>query len=101
MDDLRAALADKHRETFWVKAKTKQDNGCESFHYTEVTHTKGPLLGNMPEMFRWGRIELDYLLHEAFTDSGRRKSRDHGYLFKMWQKNLPSLFPTPTTYSLI
>lgn len=102
IDKLRASLASKHKETFWVKAKVKRSSdGCEHFHYTDVVHTKGPLLGNVVQMFRLGRIELDYVIHEEFGQTGRRKSRDHGYLFKMWQKNLQSLFPPPNRYTLI
>lgn len=101
MDQLRKSLADKHKETFWVKAKVQRNPlGSEVFHYTDVIHTKGPLVGNMVEMFRLGRIELDYVIHEAFGDNGKRKARDHGYLFKMWQKNLGSLFPPPKHYKL-
>lgn len=101
MDQLRSSLSEKHHETFWVKTKVRRNANCEEFHYTDVVHTKGPLLGNMVEMFRLGHIELDYVLHEVVGESGHRKSRDHGYLFKMWQKNLPSLFPPPKQYSLI
>ena len=102
MDQLRSSLAEKHHETFWVKTKVRRNTfGEEEFHYTDVVHTRGPLLGNMVEMFRLGHIELDYVIHEAFGKNGNRKSRDHGYLFKMWQKNLPSLFPPPKQYSLI
>lgn len=102
MDQLRSSLAEKHKETFWVKAKVKRNaNGQESFHYTDVIHTKGPLLGNMVEMFKLGHIELDYLIHEEWGSGGGRKSRDHGYLFKIWQKNLSNLFPPPTQYSLL
>ncbi len=102
LEHLRNALADKHKETFWVKASVQKNaRGFENFRYTNVIHTKEPLLGNMVEMFRLGRIELDYVIHEAFTDKGKRKSRDHGYLFKMWQKNLGSLFPPPKNYSLM
>lgn len=101
MDQLRSSLAEKHKETFWVKAKVNRNSlGEEIFHYTEVIHTKGPLLGNMVEMFKLGGIELDYLIHEKFRD-GRRSSRDHGYLFKIWQKNMGDLFPPPAKYSLI
>lgn len=102
IEKLRLTLAEKHRETFWVKTKARRNaHGAEEFYYTDVVHTKGPLLGNMVEMFRLGHIELDYVLHEVVSESGNRKSRDHGYLFKMWQKNLPSLFPPPKQYSLI
>lgn len=102
LEHLRNALAEKHKETFWVKASVQKNaRGFETFLYTNVIHTKEPLLGNMVEMLRLGRIELDYLIHEAHSDTGKRKSRDHGYLFKMWQKNLGSLFPPPKNYSLI
>ena len=98
---LRSVIAKKHKETFWVKANVKRDkHGVEEFHYTEAVHTKGPLLGNVVEMFRLGRIQLDYLIHEDFNKKGKRKSRDHGYLFKMWERNLPSLFPPAKTYLL-
>ena len=101
MDLLRTSLAEKHKETFWVKAKVRRNSqGDETFLYTDVVHTKGPLLGNMVEMFRLGKIELDYLIHEVL-DGERRRSRDHGYLFKMWQKNLANLFPPPKNYSLL
>lgn len=102
INQLRSSLAVKHPETFWVKANTRTNaSGREEFLYAEVTHTKGPLLGNMVEMFRLGRIELDYVLHEEFGVNGKRKSRDHGYLFKVWQENLTSLFPPSKTYPLI
>jgi hypothetical protein len=102
MEKLRTSLAEKHRETFWVKANVRRhDSGLEHFHYTGVVHTKGPLLVNMVSMLQLGRIELDFLLHEEFGKNGKRKSRDHGYLFKMWQSNLSGLFPPPAMYSLI
>jgi hypothetical protein len=100
MDILRTSLAEKHKETFWVKARVQRNaQGDETFLYTDVVHTRGPLLGNMVEMFRLGKIELDYLIHEVVD--GRRRSRDHGYLFKIWQQNLGSLFPPPKNYSLL
>jgi hypothetical protein len=83
MDLLRSSLAEKHKETFWVKARVQRNaQGDETFLYTDVVHTKGPLLGNMVEMIRLGKIELDYVIHEV-VDGERRRSRDHGYLFKM------------------
>jgi hypothetical protein len=102
MDDLRNALGAKHKETFWVKAAVKKDaHGQELFAYTDVVHTKGPLLSNMVEMLRLGRIELDYLIHEEINRKGRPVARDHGYLFKMWQKNLVGLFPPSKSYKLM
>jgi hypothetical protein len=101
MDLLRTTLAEKHKETFWVKANVKRDDhGVETFLYTDVVHTRGPLLGNMVEMFKLGRIELDFVIHEVMHGDQRR-SRDHGYLFKMWQKHLVNLFPPPKNYCLL
>jgi hypothetical protein len=101
MDLLRTSLAEKHKETFWVKARVQRNaQGDETFLYTDVVHTKGPLLGNMVEMIRLGKIEFDYVIHEV-VEGERRRSRDHGYLFKMWQKNLGTLFPPPNHYSLL
>ena len=99
MEVLRQALKDKHRETFWVKAEARITAGGEQFRFTHVVHTREPLLANLPMMFRLGRIELDYLIHEVNSGDGRR-SRDHGYLFKMWPSNIPHLFPPPLTYAL-
>ena len=102
LDALRDSLGAKHRETFWVKARTKKDSsGAEFFQYTDVIHTRGPLLGNFSEMLRIGGIELDYALHEKTTESGSKRTRDHGYLFKIWQQNLKTLFPPSKEYSLI
>lgn len=98
---LTSALAEKHKETFWIKAQVRKSDGAEEFRFTHVTHTKGPLLANMVELFRLGSIELDYCLHEKLGESGSRSARDHGYLFKIWPKNLNQLFPPPSTYSLI
>lgn len=98
---LTSALAEKHKETFWIKAQVRKSGEAEEFRFTQVTHTKGPLIANMVELFRLGSIELDYCLHEKIGDSGSRSARDHGYLFKIWPKNLSQLFPPPSTYSLI
>jgi MvaI/BcnI restriction endonuclease family len=101
MSVLRTALAEKHKETFWVKAQVKKTQDGEQFRYTEITHTKGPLLSNMAELFRLGSIELDYCVHEKLTASGSRVARDHGYLFKIWPRNFNQLFPPPATYRLV
>jgi hypothetical protein len=101
MQVLRHALAEKHKETFWVKAASRSANdGAEEFLFTEITHTKGPLLGNLTELFSQGYIELDYLLHEKISTKGKRSARDHGYLFKMWPKNFDKLFPPHKSYKL-
>ncbi len=101
MATLTSALAEKHRETFWIKAQSRKIGGLEEFRYTEVIHTKGPLLSNMVELFKLGNIELDYCLHDQVSNKGSRRVRDHGYLFKIWPKNFNQIFPPPSAYMLI
>lgn len=101
VDTLLKSLRDKHKETFWIKAEVQRDTaGREQFRYTEVMHTQAPLLANFVPMIKLGQIELDYVLHEEIGSNGSRKSRDHGYLFKIWSKDIVRLFPPPRIHSL-
>lgn len=102
MSILQSSIEHKHKETFWVKAQVRNSGQHdEEFLYHSVIHTKSPFLANVPQLFKTGKIELDYLLHEVVRLDGSRFSRDHGYLFKIWGNNLNLLFPPPKEYSLI
>ena len=101
IDVLTSSLATKHRETFWVKAEVRKNGDAEEFLYSTITHTKSPFLTNMVEVLKNGGIELDYCLHEEVSENGNRRARDHGYLFKIWPKNLKLIFPQTATYKLI
>ena len=96
LPDLREALKIKHNETFWVGAKTFGKGVNEKFHYTQVQHTKKPIIRNFDTLIESGIISVDYLM----SDKGNNSVKDHGYLFKIHEKNLSSLFPEPTTYIL-
>jgi len=96
LPDLREALRVKHNETFWVGAKTIGQGIDEQFHYTQVQHTKKPIIRNVDTLIESGIISVDYLM----SDKGNNVVRDHGYLFKIHQKNLSSLFPEPKNYVL-
>lgn len=93
---LRERLSNKHRETFWVKAKSKIIRAKEHFHYIEVIHTQRPLVDNFAPLIDVGKIEVDFLMHIKSNGS----ARDHGYLFKISPSNLDLLFPAPKTYNL-
>lgn len=101
IDVLTSALSNKHRETFWVKAQVRKNGDVEEFRFSSITHTKSPLLTNMVEILKTGGIELDYCLHEEIGSNGSRRARDHGYLFKIWPKNLGLIFPPAATYELL
>jgi hypothetical protein len=96
LSELEAALAAKHKETFWIKASQRKSGSNEQFHYTKVVHTRRPLVNNFGLLIDTGKIEMDYTL--SAKPSGA--ARDHGYLFKMWPQNFHLLFPPPINYAL-
>ncbi len=100
MHALRQALLAKHRETFWVKARVRGRHASEEFHYYEVEHTKGPLAANFAPLIETGHVQLDFLLNIQRGTNGRERARDHGYLFKLWERDRHLLFAPPRRYSL-
>jgi len=101
LDTLREALASKHNETLWIKAKTKRDSSGEHFHYVSAVHTHSPMLTYLESLFEIGAIELDLTLHlKQRAESQKPATRDHGYLFKIHPSNLDLLFPPSTTHIL-
>jgi len=97
---LRSALMAKHRETFWVKAQTRGSGDAESFHYFEIAHTQAPLQANFAPLIDSGHIQLDLVMHLKDAGGGKQKTRDHGYLFKMWDRHRHLLFAEPRIYRL-
>lgn len=103
MAELRQAFAEKHRETFWVKASVRKAvDGMDEFHYVSVTHTRAPAVSNLESLFDRGHVELDLLLHLLDRAPGQRpRARDHGYLFKMHPRDMDLVFPPSVTYQLV
>lgn len=99
--DLQQSLMEKHRETFWVKARSTGQGRAEQFQYVEVAHTKGPLEANVPSLLDIGKIELDLVMHRVpAARQGAFRVRDHGYLFKIRPQDLEMLFPPAKRYRL-
>ena len=82
---LKQRLLDKHKETFWVTARTKGRSGDadEKFWYSSLKHTGKVDDLAFPILLESGAITLDYTIKE--TSSGGAK--DQGYLFKISSKN--------------
>ena len=93
---LKDCVRTKHRETFWVSAKTKLCDGREFFRYDTVIHTRCPQVDQMPALFDDGSISVDFLMNSK-PNGG---VRDHGFLFKMPVGKLAALFPNETRYDL-
>jgi hypothetical protein len=97
LPDLETRLSKKHRETFWVTARsTGQESGIEKFHYVEVQHTKAPLIRNFGPLVKAGHISMDFTLHQKNSGS----IRNHGYLWKVAKAHKNLLFPNPVRYDL-
>ncbi len=95
LSELETTLAAKHKETFWIKAKQRKSGSKELFHFTNVVHTRSPLINNFGLLVDTGKIEMDYTL--SSKPSGG--TRDHGYLFKLWPRDFYLLFPPPINYA--
>lgn len=97
MDQLRKSFAEKHRETFWVRALATGRGDQEQFHYVEASHTRSPTLSNFERLLATGGICVD-LTMSAKSSS---KVRDHGYLFRVYGASFGELFPEAGVYSLV
>jgi hypothetical protein len=95
---LQEDMRSKHKETFWVQAETRRDSaGNEQFRYIRVTRTRRPMVGNIGPLINSGKITLDYTMSE----NARGGVRDHGYLFRIWPKDLGLLFPSVEKFELL
>jgi hypothetical protein len=94
---LRNALATKHKETFWIKAQSKKEDGKEYFLFKSVEHTKGPLLNQFGLLIDIGAITLDYPIKRLENGA----VIDKGCNFKLKSNALDLLFPSSKSYSLL
>lgn len=89
---LHERLLIKHRETFWIDAETKKENGKEYFRCTEILHTKNPIPAQFDVLLEQGQITVDFLLC--------RHSGGDTYSFKIKSAARGLLFPKNETYNL-
>ena len=101
IEELEDSLREKHKNTFWVKARTTEINGLEHFHYVQVIATSTPLVSNFSQLVDLGSIQMDYTISEKIKPDGSLKVRDHGYLWKIAPSDIGLLFPPPKVYDLV
>ena len=97
LETLRKELLKKHKETFWIRADSKIEDNNEYFHFTEVEHTKNPMIDKFEILVETGAITLDYPI-KRMPDG---KVIDKGCNFKLKSNCLDLLFPTSEKYLLI
>lgn len=96
MADLRAALLEKHNETFWVGGRSHLIDGREHFEFIDVMHTRKPIASQFDVLLDQGEITVDHLIKRSPSGSGKEK----GPLFKINSNALGMLFPPPEKYAL-
>lgn len=97
LDKLHNRLLEKHKETFWVAADTLYNDGKEYFQYTQVEHTKKPIVSQFDLLIEQGIITLDHLIKR----NSNRKVVEKGPLFKIKPNSLDLLFPPSSKYDLL
>lgn len=90
---LHERLLIKHRETFWINAETKKENGREYFRCTEILHTKNPIPAQFDVLLDQGQITVDFLLC--------RRTGGDTYSFKIKSAARGLLFPQSEIYNLL
>lgn len=87
--DLQQALSEKHPETFWVAAASRNVGECEEFRYQHVLHTKRPIVGALPTLMETGFVTVDHMI----TRVKGKGAKEQGPSFKIWRKDIELLFP--------
>lgn len=97
LNHLEKRLTEKHRETFWIKARAEKRADGEWFHLQSVTHTRSPNLPQLERMLGDGTVTLDHLIKRLPTGRAHEK----GPLFKIDRQRISELFlGAPQSYSL-
>lgn len=97
LEQLHSRLLEKHKETFWVSAESKFEDGKEYFQYKEVEHTKKPIVSQFDILLEQGVITLDHLIKR----NSKGKVVEKGPLFKIKPNSLDLLFPPSEKHMLI
>ena len=97
LEKLHTRLLEKHKETFWVAAESEFVDGKEYFQYTNVEHTKKPIVSQFDLLLEHGTITLDHLIKKNSKGSVVEK----GPSFKIKPEGVELLFPPSIHYDLL
>jgi hypothetical protein len=96
MKTLKNRLLEKHRETFWIEAKSTIIGGDEYLEYKKVERTRKPVASQLPLLIEQSVITLDHLIKQKPEGYATEK----GPLFKIKSGALNLLFPESLFYNL-
>jgi hypothetical protein len=90
---LKNALETKHKETLFIKAdvknKTNAKDPNEEFFYNEAFLCVSSSFASFLSLIEKGLVSLDFAIHH---DPKTKKTRDHGFLWRMNSQYIPMLF---------
>ena len=90
---MKTALETKHKETLFIKAdvrnKEKAKDPNEEFYYNEAFLCVGSSFSSFLSLMEKGLVSLDFAIHH---DPKTKKTRDHGFLWRMNKQYIPMLF---------
>ena len=88
-DDLLTQFHQKVRHLILVRAKNREENGREHFHYYRATFHSGWMLRwHIPSLFEKGILKLDLRMHRR-----NNKVRNHGTGFRIAESDIDQLYP--------
>lgn len=100
LEVLRNSLAEKHADTFWMKAESRVEGSVELIRYHSVVQTSKPILQQLAPMLSAGSITVDHVINPKSSVAGA-SPREAGPLFKVLERRFTDLFPIPVVHSLL
>lgn len=100
LEVLQDALAQKHADTFWVKANSRREGGVELIHYHSAVQTSMPIVQQLSPMLASGGVTVDHVINLK-AGAGVSAPREAGPLFKIKEQRFTELFPEPIIHSLM
>ena len=97
LETLHESLNIKHKETFWIAADSKIEDGKEYFQFKKVEHTQKPIISQFDILLEQGIITLDHLIKKNEKGGVNEK----GPIFKLKPNALGLLFPPSQSYNLL
>ncbi|MDC3095782.1 MvaI/BcnI family restriction endonuclease [Alphaproteobacteria bacterium] len=95
LDVLKETIKRKHKETFWISAKSRGQSGTpsEEFLYDHIVHTGNIDLNSFIILIETGDITVDYLLWEKKEGWQNYINKNgHDFLFKIKKRQRNLLF---------
>ena len=93
---IKERIINKHNETFFVYADTKEENDNEYFCFNKILYVKKASLENFLKLIEEDKVCHDFVMHRKKSGA----TRDHGFLWRIKNITIPQLFEQQETINL-